>query len=143
MHDQPRYTAYQASSFFADNSSARSLPQGTVARGQLRDDTLLYTGKVGEDDATEMPFAVDEALMARGRVAYNAYCSHCHGPNAEQGERPRDLRRLKLRYGDNRAETFRTTVAKGRPDKGMPSWTGVLPDEVRDKIWAFLETVQQ
>jgi mono/diheme cytochrome c family protein len=79
MHDQPRYTAYQASSFFEDNSSARPLPQGTVARGQLRDDTLLYTGKVGEDDATEMPFPVDEAVMARGRVAYDAYCSHCHG----------------------------------------------------------------
>jgi mono/diheme cytochrome c family protein len=79
MHDQPRYTAYQPSSFFENNSSARPLPEGTVARGQLREDTLLYTGKVGEDDAMEMPFAVDEAVLARGREAYDAYCSHCHG----------------------------------------------------------------
>jgi mono/diheme cytochrome c family protein len=79
MHDQPRYTALQASSFFADGSSSRPLPAGTVARGQLRDDTVLYTGKVGDDDATEFPLPVDEALMARGRVMYDAYCSHCHG----------------------------------------------------------------
>lgn len=79
MHDQPRYTAYQASTFFADGSSARPLPVGTVARGQLRDDALLYTGKVGDDPSPEMPFPVDAKVMARGRVAYDAYCSHCHG----------------------------------------------------------------
>jgi mono/diheme cytochrome c family protein len=79
MHDQPRYTALKASSFFADGSSARPLPAGTVARGQLRDDAVLYTGKVGDDDAMEFPLPVNEALMARGRVMYDAYCSHCHG----------------------------------------------------------------
>ena len=79
MHDQPRYTALQASTFFADGSSSRPLPAGTVARGQLRDDTVLYTGKTGDDDATEFPLPVDEALMARGRVMYDAYCAHCHG----------------------------------------------------------------
>ena len=34
------------STFFADARSARPLVAGTVARGQLRDDALLYTGKV-------------------------------------------------------------------------------------------------
>ena len=80
---------------------------------------------------------------AEGNSLFNQYCAHCHGPNAEQGERPRDLRRLKIRYGDNRVEVFRTTFAKGRPEKGMPTWSGVLNDEIRDKIWAYLETVQQ
>jgi mono/diheme cytochrome c family protein len=80
---------------------------------------------------------------AQGNSLFNQYCSHCHGPNAEQGERPRDLRRLKIRYGDNRAEVFRTTIAKGRPEKGMPSWAGVLSDDILNQIWAYLETVQQ
>ena len=80
---------------------------------------------------------------AQGNSLFNQYCSHCHGPNAEQGERPRDLRRLKIRYGDNRAEVVRTTIAKGRPEKGMPSWAGVLGDDILDQIWAYLETVQQ
>jgi mono/diheme cytochrome c family protein len=79
MHDQPRYAPYQASSFFPDNSSARPLPAGTVARGQLREDALLYTGKNGEEPATELPFPLTEQVMGRGRVAYDAYCSHCHG----------------------------------------------------------------
>ncbi|HEX7812665.1 MAG TPA: c-type cytochrome [Burkholderiales bacterium] len=81
--------------------------------------------------------------IAEGNSLFNQYCSHCHGPNAEQGERPRDLRRLKIRYGDNRAEVFRTTVANGRPEKGMPTWSGVLDPKIQEKIWAYLETVQQ
>lgn len=79
MHDQPKYTALQASSFFPDNSSARPLPAGTVARGQLREDALLYTGKVGDEPAAEFPFPLTPEVMARGRVMYEAHCSHCHG----------------------------------------------------------------
>src|SRR5690349_7602992 len=35
MHDQPKYTAYKASDFFADGRSARPLVEGTVAQGHL------------------------------------------------------------------------------------------------------------
>ena len=93
--------------------------------------------------AADTATALQENPNAEGNSLFNQYCSHCHGPNAEQGERPRDLRRLKIRYGDNRADMFRTTVAKGRPDKGMPSWAGVLDEDILNKIWAYLETVQQ
>ena len=79
MHDQPRYTALQASSFFADNSSARPLPAGTVARGQLREDTLLYSGKAADEPVDQLPFPLTPEVMARGREMYEAYCSHCHG----------------------------------------------------------------
>lgn len=79
MHDQPSYSALEASAFFADKSSARTAPEGTVARGHLREDELLYTGKVGGELSTELPFPVDEALMARGREMFDAFCSHCHG----------------------------------------------------------------
>jgi mono/diheme cytochrome c family protein len=79
MHDQPKYQPLEASSFFADGAASRPLPANTVARGQLKDDTLLYTGKIGDDPANEFPFKVDAAVMARGRVAYDAFCSHCHG----------------------------------------------------------------
>jgi mono/diheme cytochrome c family protein len=79
MHDQPKYVPLRESTFFADGTSARALPAGTVARGQLREDALLYTGKVGEEPAAEFPLPVDAELLARGQVAYDAYCSHCHG----------------------------------------------------------------
>ena len=46
MHDQPKYIPLRESTFFDDARSARPLVAGTVARGQLHDDALLYTGKV-------------------------------------------------------------------------------------------------
>src|SRR3954469_20569726 len=79
MHDQPKYIPLRQASFFPDDRSARPLVPGTVARGQLHDDALLYMGKVNGGDATEFPFAVDEAVMARGQERFNIYCSPCHG----------------------------------------------------------------
>jgi mono/diheme cytochrome c family protein len=81
--------------------------------------------------------------VTEGQSLFNQYCAHCHGPNAVQGERPRDLRRLKLRYGDNWREKFLSTVDQGRPERGMPSWKGALSDQTIATISVFLEHVQQ
>lgn len=45
MQDQPRYEVYEPSTFFKDGLASRPLVEGTVARGYLRDDKQLYTGK--------------------------------------------------------------------------------------------------
>jgi polar amino acid transport system substrate-binding protein len=82
-------------------------------------------------------------MVSEGQSLFNQYCSHCHGPNAVQGERPRDLRRLQRRYGDNWRATFRSTVDRGRPERGMPSWHGTLSNETIAKIGVFLAHVQQ
>lgn len=79
MHDQPKYIPLRESTFFADERSARPIVAGTVARGQLRDDEVLYTGKVRGADATIFPFAIDERIMARGQERFNIFCSPCHG----------------------------------------------------------------
>jgi mono/diheme cytochrome c family protein len=79
MHDQPKYIPLRESTFFGDSRSARPIVEGTVARGQLREDALLYTGKVNGADAAVFPFAVDERVMARGQERFNIYCSPCHG----------------------------------------------------------------
>jgi len=78
MHNQPKALPYRASSVFADGLSARPIVEGTVARGQLNDDELLYTGKVNGQDATEFPFAVTAEVMARGRERFDIFCSPCH-----------------------------------------------------------------
>jgi mono/diheme cytochrome c family protein len=78
MQDQPKYTPLRASTFFADGLSARYPVPGTVARGQLKEDSLLHTGKVGGEDATMLPFAVDEKIMARGQERYDIFCTPCH-----------------------------------------------------------------
>jgi hypothetical protein len=79
MHDQPKYIPLRESTFFADVRSARPLVEGTVARGHLRDDELLYTGKVSGADATVFPFPVDATVMARGRDRFDIFCAPCHG----------------------------------------------------------------
>ena len=45
MQDQPRYEVYEKSNFFKDGLASRPFPEGTVARGLLRGDRALYTGK--------------------------------------------------------------------------------------------------
>jgi mono/diheme cytochrome c family protein len=79
MHDQPKYIPLRESTFFSDQRSARPLVAGTVARGQLHEDTLLYTGKMNGADATVFPFPIDDKVMARGRERFDIYCAPCHG----------------------------------------------------------------
>ncbi len=93
------------------------------------------------DVAPPMPPATPE-LIAEGREVFNGTCAHCHGPNANEGEKRIDLRRLKLRYGDRAPDKFWKTVHEGRPDKGMPIWKGVFTDEQFTQIYAFLSSVQ-
>lgn len=77
-----------------------------------------------------------------GRTLFNTNCSHCHGPNAESPEKSIDLRRLKRKYRDEADQVFQTTVEKGRPDKGMPTWGGVLPPASIASIKSFIDSVQ-
>lgn len=98
MQDQPKYKAYRKSDFFKDGSSARPLIEGTVARGFLREDKALYTGKkdgptaapstdpnaIGTakypNEVTEFPFPVTEEVIARGKRQFQIFCIVCHGP---------------------------------------------------------------
>ncbi len=78
MHDQPKFKGFRPSAFFADGRSVRPLVPGTVARGHLNDDALLYTGKIGENFSPEFPFPVTRAVLERGQERYNIFCSPCH-----------------------------------------------------------------
>jgi mono/diheme cytochrome c family protein len=79
MHLQPYYRTLAKSDFFADDRSARLPVEGTVARGDLRDDTYFYTGKIGNAPGDYMPFPVKAEDLARGRERYNITCAPCHG----------------------------------------------------------------
>ncbi len=78
MQDQPKFIPLRGSNFFADGRSARPIPEGTVARGQLHADTAFYTGKSGADFIPSIPFPVTRAVLARGQERFNVYCSPCH-----------------------------------------------------------------
>lgn len=79
MADQPAYRPLQESNFFSDGQASRQLVAGTVARGQLRDDVHLYTGKKDGQFVATFPFAVDKAVVKRGQERFNIYCAPCHG----------------------------------------------------------------
>ena len=83
MHDQPKYSTFEQAPFFSDGSSARPPLPGTVARGDLRDDAVLYTGKENDASASTFPFPIDERVMARGQERFNIYCTPCHGLTGE------------------------------------------------------------
>jgi cytochrome c553 len=78
MQVQPRYNPYDAATFFDDGRSARLPVPGTVARGELHLDELLYTGKVDGKDSEVFPFPITHADLQRGRERYNIYCAPCH-----------------------------------------------------------------
>ena len=103
MQDQPRYKTYKKSEFFNDGRAMRDLPEGTVARGLLKEDKAFHTGKIdnpnqsaqvetttnaaGNTIVTSFPNAIDEIpmpvtkeLIDRGQERYNIYCIVCHGP---------------------------------------------------------------
>jgi len=79
MQDQPKYTPLRPSDFFADGRSARPLPEGTVARGELRADKVFFTGKSGDLYVDKLPFPVTRQVLERGRGRFNIYCTPCHG----------------------------------------------------------------
>jgi hypothetical protein len=78
MHIQPKYLPYDPTNFFGDGRSERPPVPGTVARGQLRLDELLFTGKVNGMVANEFPFLITRADPERGRERFNIYCTPCH-----------------------------------------------------------------
>jgi hypothetical protein len=78
MHVQPKYLPDDPTNFFGDGRSERPPVPGTVARGQLHLDELMYTGKVNGVVANEFPFPITAADLQRGRERFNIYCTPCH-----------------------------------------------------------------
>jgi len=102
MQDQPRLKAYKKSDFFSNEMGSRLPVAGTVARGYLREDKALYTGKKDvlstepqqtmtdaegnvrvttfPNDIDYFPVPVTKELLDRGEERFKIYCSVCHGP---------------------------------------------------------------
>jgi len=88
MDNQGRYERQQKNAWFADGRAMRLPAEGTVARGQLRDDDHYYRGLAGDGYAPKLPPRVAEplraaeagpALLRRGQERFDVFCSPCHG----------------------------------------------------------------
>jgi mono/diheme cytochrome c family protein len=91
MDYQPKYRSDQEMDVFHDHRANRGEIPGTVARGNLQEDDTFYRGLEGDAGAQKWttsfpkaypdgrPFAVDTALLERGRNRFEIYCTPCHG----------------------------------------------------------------
>jgi len=79
MYNQPKFKPLDKSSFYSDHLSSRPLVEGTIVRGTLRDDGLLYTGKINGRFADLFPFRVTTEVMQRGQRKFKTFCTPCHG----------------------------------------------------------------
>jgi mono/diheme cytochrome c family protein len=146
MHDAPRYEAFEASTFYADGRASRQAPTGTVARGWLRADEALNTGRTNGELVAEFPFPISAGDMERGRERYNIYCTPCHGVLGDgQGMVvQRGLRRAASyhqdRLRDERVGYFYDVVTNGFG--AMQGYAEQIPVRDRWLIVAYVRALQ-
>jgi mono/diheme cytochrome c family protein len=146
MHNQPKYRPLRASAFFADGASARPHVEGTVARGLLHADEAFYTGRSGDALVREMPFPVDEALLARGQERYTIFCAPCHGATGDGNgmivqrgyRRPPSMHEQRLR--DVEAGHFFDVMTQGFG--AMPDYRQQVSPRDRWAITAYIRALQ-
>jgi hypothetical protein len=146
MHVQPKYLPYDESSFFADGRSERPPVPGTVPRGHLEEDTLLYEGKLNGAAADLFPFAITRGDLERGRERYNIFCSPCHDyTGSGQGmivlrgfPAPPDFHMDRLKNAP--AGHFVDVISNGIGK--MQSYAARVPAEDRWRIAAYIRALQ-
>ena len=146
MHDAPRYEAYEKSEFFGDGRSMRPQVAGTVARGQLREDTALFAGKAGAVFVTRIPIAVTGQLVHRGRQRFDIFCAPCHG-QAGRGNG------IVVRRGYRAPSSLHIDRLRGQADGyfydvisngfgAMPDYAAQIPVADRWAIVAYIRALQ-
>lgn len=158
--DTPQFQWQAAIGFSSRQAALRDEVEAVLSRlePRIRDLALKYAVvagpavtltdagpvRVAATDAPSTPEAAGApgGDASEGKEIFNGTCAHCHGPNAIVADRKINLRRLKTKYGEQMSDVFFTTVTKGRPDKGMPSWKDVFKHQDFVNIFAYLNTVQ-
>ncbi len=146
MGTQPRYDPLAPSDFFADGQSARPPVPGSFARGHTEDDALLFTGKIGNQDANVFPFTITRDVLARGQDRFNIYCSPCHGQTGggngmivQRGfTAPPTFHQDRLRTAP--IGHFFDVITNGFG--AMPSYASQIPAQDRWAIIAFIRALQ-
>lgn len=119
MDQQPKFLPQTENDLFADKRAMRSVPAGTVARGQLHSDDLFYRGREGDAWAKTIPARAAQeagswdALLVRGQQRFGIYCAVCHGAAG---------------YGDGMVAQRASSLA----ERGLANWTP--PSSLHDDV---------
>ncbi|MEM9555630.1 MAG: cytochrome c [Acidobacteriota bacterium] len=149
MHDAPYYEEFEVSEFFENGVVNQTPPEGTVARGLLKDDTHFWAGRdaFGQLVST-LPddVVVSRGLLERGQERYEIFCGVCHdssgsgrGMIVRRGfKQPQPLYEQRLR--DQPIGYFYDVITNGFGV--MPSYKVQVPVEDRWAITAYIRVLQ-
>ncbi len=155
MDQQFSFKAQQENPFFADGMAMRGQPEGTVARGFLRENPVLFTGTTDGDTmwVANSPVAVTNEVMDRGQERFNIFCAPCHGVSGN-GNGPVDVRAAALGEGtwatptdlanqavvDQPAGKIYNTIKNGI--RNMPAYGAQISAEDRWAIVSYVRAIQ-
>jgi mono/diheme cytochrome c family protein len=154
MDQQGKYKPQQANPAFADGRAMRTPVPGTVARGDLHEDTWYYEGKVEGKWATDFPMPVTMDLLKRGRQRFAIYCAPCHGLDG-YGDGIVDKRATALEEGTWVKPTdYHTDEIRGRAVgnifntithgvRNMPAYGPQIPPADRWAIISYVRALQK
>ncbi|HEV8240736.1 MAG TPA: cytochrome c [Thermoanaerobaculia bacterium] len=152
MDVQPKLKAQSESTFFYDGAGMRTPVEGTVAQGELHEDSPYWTGKdaaggfvaaiPGHDQAGHDQAAV----LARGQQRFGIYCLPCHGAAADgkgmlfQRAQVQSANLMEQRFRDMPAGQLFDEVTHGQGL--MPAYGPFVPVADRWAILAYVRKLQ-
>jgi mono/diheme cytochrome c family protein len=147
MDWQPKYLPQGESRIFSDHRANRTPPEGTVARGELKDDEAFYQGKFQGSFINRVPVEVNEKLMLRGQQRFNIYCAPCHDQTGGGNG-------LVFQHGFPKPLNLYADHARGLSDgeifdivshgiRNMPAYGPQIPEQDRWAIVSWVRVLQR
>jgi len=150
MQFQDRFNAQEKNEFFENNMSMRPPVEGTIARGELRQNSMLYEGRDENGEfVTEIPFEVTRSFLYRGKERYDIFCTPCHGAigdgqgiimTGQYGYVPAPSYHRQASY-DMPDGQFYSAIAEGI--RSMPAYNTQIKVEDRWAIVAYIRALQR
>ncbi len=150
MDFQEKFQAQEANPLFADNAAMRKPVSGTVARGLLKEDTELFTGRTESGEYVDrVPVPVSKAFLQRGKERYEIFCVVCHG---QTGGGNGVI--MRGNYGYTPATSYHTDRIRDVTDgylydvitngiRNMPGYAQQIPVTDRWAIVAYVRALQR
>jgi mono/diheme cytochrome c family protein len=149
MDFQTKYRPQKENEFFADGRAMRQPVAGTVAQGNLKEDSALHLGKNGDAFVTKNPVKVSLSVVERGQERYDIYCAVCHGKTGQGNGIV-----VQRNAGMLKPPSFHDERIVSMPDGqiydaiingvrgNMPSYSYAIPVEDRWAIVAYMRALQ-
>lgn len=150
MDTQEKVKPYAKSEFYDNGASMRQPVGGTIARGDLKQDSLFFFGKDSRGKLAENnPFPITMELLQRGQERYDIFCAPCHG-RVGDGRGPVVLRGKGMipppnfhdqRLIDTADGHFVDVITNGV--RNMPTYKHQVSIEDRWAITAYIRALQR